>query len=375
MAVASLAGRSCDCSANGETPSARSPARGTRGSMNLASSNLWVTSPNLEAVETAAVTGCDVVFHIAAKAGVWGRYADFFDTNVTGTQNVVAACKKHGVRRLVYTSTPSVVHGGKDIEGANESLPYPKHFESYYSATKAKAEKSVLAANGEELATTALRPHLVFGPGDPHLVPRIIEAAKAGRLKRIGSKPVKVDVSYIDNAAVAHPSDAADRLDIGTAPAGKAYFISNGEPVELWPFIDRVLAGSRCRSGDQTRLGLEGEVRRSRAGMGVPVRPVRRRRTADDAIRRQSAFDFALVRHFRREARSGLRAESERRGRLETPRRPPACRLVRVGGSRNPRTTSAYLNVDKRRGSPKGRTIYNRLSVISYDCLLILSSE
>jgi nucleoside-diphosphate-sugar epimerase len=195
---------------------------------------------NLEDVEKAVV-GCDVVFHAAAKAGVWGRYSDFFDTNVTGTQNVIAACKKHGVRRLVYTSTPSVVHGGIDVEGASESLPYPKQFESYYSETKAKAEKAVLTANGPELATVSLRPHLIFGPGDPHLVPRIIEAAKAGRLKRIGSKPVKVDVTYIDNAAQAQ-LDAADRLDIGTPPAGKAYFISNGEPVELWPFIGRILA-------------------------------------------------------------------------------------------------------------------------------------
>ena len=195
---------------------------------------------NLEAVERA-VTGCDVVFHVAAKAGVWGRYSDFFDTNVTGTQNVIAACKKHGVRRLVYTSTPSVVHAGKDVEGANESLPYPKHFEAYYSETKAKAEKAVLAANGPDLATVSLRPHLIFGPGDPHLIPRIIAAAKAGKLKRIGTKTITVDVTYIDNAAQAH-LDAADRLDIGTPPAGKAYFLSNGEPVELWPFIARVLA-------------------------------------------------------------------------------------------------------------------------------------
>jgi nucleoside-diphosphate-sugar epimerase len=195
---------------------------------------------NLEAVEQA-VTGCDVVFHVAAKAGVWGRYSDYYDTNVTGTQNVIAACKKHGVRRLVYTSTPSVVHVGKDVEGANESLPYAKHFEAYYSETKAKAEKAVLAANGRELATVSLRPHLIFGPGDPHLIPRVIAAAKAGKLKRVGTRPVKVDVTYIDNAAQSH-LDAADRLDIGTTPAGKAYFISNDEPVELWPFIDRVLA-------------------------------------------------------------------------------------------------------------------------------------
>ena len=187
-----------------------------------------------------AVSGCDVVFHVAAKAGVWGRYSAFFDTNVTGTENVIAACKKHGVRRLVYTSTPSVVHAGKDVEGANEALPYPKHFEAAYSETKAKAEKALLAANGPDLATVSLRPHLIYGPGDPHLVPRIIEAARKGKLRRIGSRPVKVDVTYIDNAAQAH-LDAADRLDIGTVPAGKAYFISNGEPVELWPFIDRIL--------------------------------------------------------------------------------------------------------------------------------------
>jgi nucleoside-diphosphate-sugar epimerase len=195
---------------------------------------------NLEAVEQA-VNGCDVVFHVAARAGVWGRYSDFFDTNVTGTQNVIAACKKHGVRRLVYTSTPSVVHAGADVEGANESLPYPKHFEAYYSETKAKAEKAVLAANGRDLATVSLRPHLIFGPGDPHLIPRVIAAAKAGKLKRIGTRPIKVDVTYIDNAAQAH-LDTVDRLDIGTPPAGKVYFISNGEPVKLWPFIDRVLA-------------------------------------------------------------------------------------------------------------------------------------
>ncbi len=195
---------------------------------------------NLADVERA-VTGCDVVFHVAAKAGVWGRYSAFFDTNVTGTQNVIAACKKHGVRRLVYTSTPSVVHAGKDVEGADESLPYPKHFEAYYSETKAKAEKAVLAANGPDLATVSLRPHLIFGPGDPHLIPRIIAVAKAGKLKRIGTKTITVDVTYIDNAAQAH-LDAADRLDIGTPPAGKAYFLSNGEPVELWPFIARVLA-------------------------------------------------------------------------------------------------------------------------------------
>lgn len=188
-----------------------------------------------------AVAGADVVFHVAAKAGVWGRRADYLATNVTGTANVVAACLKHGVRRLVYTSTPSVVHGGGDLEGADESAPYPPHFLAHYPATKAAAERAVLAANGPELATVALRPHLIYGPGDPHLIPRIIGRARDGRLRRVGTRAVKVDVTYVDNAADAHLL-AADRLAAGSAVAGRAYFISDGTPVELWDFVNRVLA-------------------------------------------------------------------------------------------------------------------------------------
>ncbi len=195
---------------------------------------------NLEAVEKAT-EGCDIVFHVAARAGVWGRRRDLFDTNVTGTENVITACKKFGVRKLVYTSTPSVIHARSDIENGNESLPYPKHFDAYYPESKALAEKAILAANSPELATISLRPHLIFGPGDPHLIPRVLASARAGKLRRIGSRPIKVDVTYIDNAAEAH-LNAADKLDVGSACAGKPYFISNGEPVQLWGFIDCVLA-------------------------------------------------------------------------------------------------------------------------------------
>jgi nucleoside-diphosphate-sugar epimerase len=190
-----------------------------------------------------AASGVDVVVHTAAKAGVWGRAADFHATNVAGTENVIAACKAAGVRRLVYTSTPSVVHGGGDLEGADESAPYPAHFDAAYPETKAAAERAVLAADGADLATVALRPHLIWGPGDPHLIPRVISRAKAGKLRRIGTRPVKVDVTYVDNAADAHVL-AVEKLDIGTPPAGKAYFISNGEPVELWEFLNRVLAAA-----------------------------------------------------------------------------------------------------------------------------------
>ena len=178
----------------------------------------------------AAVAGCDVVFHVAAKAGVWGRYAEYHRANVVGTENVLAACRRHGVRRLVYTSSPSVVFDGRDMEGVDESVPYPAHYEAHYPQTKAEAERLVLAANGPDLATVALRPHLIWGPGDNHLVPRILARGRAGRLRRIGRANKLIDSIYIDNAADAHLL-AADRLAPGSPVAGKAYFISNGEPI------------------------------------------------------------------------------------------------------------------------------------------------
>ena len=192
---------------------------------------------NLAEVQ-AAVSRCEVVFHVAAKAGVWGRHADYFNTNVVGTRNIIAACRQAGVSRLIYTSTPSVVHTGADLEGATENLPYATHFLAHYPATKAIAEAEVLAANGASLGTVALRPHLIWGPGDPHLIPRVLARAKAGKLRRIGTRPVTVDVTYVDNAADAH-LNAADRIE---ACAGRAYFISNDEPILLWDFLNRILA-------------------------------------------------------------------------------------------------------------------------------------
>lgn len=187
-----------------------------------------------------AVTDCDAVFHVAAKAGVWGRYRDYHSANVIGTSNVVKACLRNRVARLVYTSSPSVVHSGGDIEGADESLPYPTKFEANYPLTKAIAEREVLAANGPELSTVALRPHLIWGPGDPHLIPRLIQRAKRGKLKRIGHDNKLVDTVYVDNAAAAHLL-ALDRLGPNSPAAGKAYFITNGEPLPLWDFVNRVL--------------------------------------------------------------------------------------------------------------------------------------
>ncbi|NVN89813.1 MAG: NAD-dependent epimerase/dehydratase family protein [Desulfuromonadales bacterium] len=190
-----------------------------------------------------AAEGCDIIFHVAAKAGIWGSYAEFHRANVTGTENVLAACKARGISRLVYTGSPSVVFDGTDVEGGNESLPYPASYHAHYPHTKALAEQLVLAANSPELATVSLRPHLIWGPGDNHLVPRILAKARSGKLRRIGSRPCLVDTIYVDNAARAHLL-AAERLKPGAPPAGKAYFISNGEPVPLWEMIDRILAAA-----------------------------------------------------------------------------------------------------------------------------------
>jgi nucleoside-diphosphate-sugar epimerase len=195
-----------------------------------------------EAVVRAA-TGCDVVFHVAARAGLAGRYHDYYRSNVVGTERVVAACRRLGINRLVYTSSPSVVFDGNDMVGVNESAPYPTRYLAAYPKTKAAAEQAVRLANGPDLATVALRPHLIWGPGDNHLVPRLVDRARAGRLRRIGRASKLIDSVYIENAAQAHLL-AADRLAPGSSIAGKAYFITNGEPLPMWDLVNRILAAA-----------------------------------------------------------------------------------------------------------------------------------
>ncbi len=197
---------------------------------------------NADAV-VAAAAGVDVVFHVAAKAGVWGPYEDFHRANVVGTENVLAACRRHRVSRLVYTSTPSVVHTGGDVEGVDESAPYAASYQAHYPATKAAAERAVLAAADGLLATVALRPHLIWGPGDNHLVPRIVERQRAGKLRLVGDGGKLVDATYVDNAALAHVL-AADRLEPGAACCGRAYFIAQGEPLPQAELINGILAAA-----------------------------------------------------------------------------------------------------------------------------------
>ncbi|WP_415663364.1 NAD-dependent epimerase/dehydratase family protein, partial [Rariglobus hedericola] len=157
-----------------------------------------------ETAVRAACRGIDTVFHVAAKVGVWGRYDDFFRANVLGTRALLAGCREHGVSRFVYTSTPSVVYNGYDLANADESLPLTTSCPSPYPLTKAIAEREVLAANSATLRTVALRPHLIWGVGDPHLVPRILKRARAGRLRIIGAGRNRVDMVHVENATDAH---------------------------------------------------------------------------------------------------------------------------------------------------------------------------
>lgn len=195
--------------------------------------------------QKAAVVACrgvELVFHTAGVAGIWGPWKHYFDSNVAATMHLVAGCQEQGVRRLVFTSSPSVVFDGSDQAGLDESAPFPSRWLCHYPRSKALAEQHVLAANGRRgLLTCALRPHLVWGPGDRHLVPGLIARRRTNRLWRVGEGTNRIDMIYIDNAVEAHWR-AAQALAPGSPAAGRAYFISQGEPVNCWQWINEILA-------------------------------------------------------------------------------------------------------------------------------------
>jgi nucleoside-diphosphate-sugar epimerase len=192
------------------------------------------------AVVEAACADRDVVFHVAGVAGIWGAWEHFYGINTLGTQHVLSGCRRHGVRRLVFTSSPSVTFSGDDQDGVDESAPYPQRWLCHYQHTKALAEQEVLAANCSSLATCALRPHLIWGPRDRHLIPRLFERARRGQLRQVGNGANRIDTIYVENAAEAHLA-AADSLERGEA-GGRAYFLSQGEPVLCWQWINELLA-------------------------------------------------------------------------------------------------------------------------------------
>lgn len=193
-----------------------------------------------------ACAGRDIVFHTAAIAGIWGQKGEYFAINTRGTAHVIAGCHLAGVERLVHTSSPSVIYDGTgpqgvNHEGADESLPYPSSYLCAYPESKAHAERLVLEANGTNgLSTCALRPHLIWGPRDNHLFPRLIARAKSGRLRRVGPGTNRISTVHVATAAAAH-LQAADRLSPGSHVAGNAYFVNDKQPVAMWPWIDRIL--------------------------------------------------------------------------------------------------------------------------------------
>ncbi|OGV50605.1 MAG: hypothetical protein A2X49_12335 [Lentisphaerae bacterium GWF2_52_8] len=193
------------------------------------------------AAVSSACRNANLAFHTAAKAGVWGTWRDYHGINVLGTKNVLASCRNAGITRLVYTSSPSIAYDpAQDSEGVDETAPWPSSYLAHYPRTKAMAEKLVCSENGAGLKTVSLRPHLIWGPGDPHLLPRIISRARAKRLIRVGEGKNIVDMSYVDNVAEAHIK-AAEALSCGTCAEGKAYFISDDHPVNLWQWLDELL--------------------------------------------------------------------------------------------------------------------------------------
>ncbi len=211
-----------------------------------------------------AMNNCEAVFHVAAKTGIWGKYKDFYNANVIATENVLRACRDLKIRNLIFTSSASVVYNGTDSEGQNESLPYPKKFNAHYPHTKAIAEKLVMAANDDSFKTVSLRPHLVWGPGDPHFLPRLLKKARTGNLRMIGNANNLVDCTYIFNAARAHVN-AFDQLLLNpTLIEGKSYFISQDKPIPIRDLINQLIATddipSITRSISPTIARIAGKV-------------------------------------------------------------------------------------------------------------------
>jgi nucleoside-diphosphate-sugar epimerase len=184
----------------------------------------------------AACAGVEVVFHVGALSAPWGKRADFYAINVGGTEAALAGCLAHGVRRLLYISSPSVVFDGRDQHAAREDVPYPRRFTSIYSLSKKLGEDRVNAARATGLETVILRPKAIFGPGDQALLPRLIAAARQQRLPQIGNGRNLVDLTYVEN--VVHALLLASEAP---AAVGKTYTITNNEHIPLWEVIRLVL--------------------------------------------------------------------------------------------------------------------------------------
>lgn len=191
-----------------------------------------------------AVQEIDIVFHVAAKAGVWGKRQPYYATNVLGTKNVVEACLRGGIKYLIYTGSPSVTFDGRAQEGVNEDAPYTTQFFCSYQETKTLAEQYVLQDRTPDLHVLALRPHLIWGEDDPHFIPRLL--ARAERMRLIGDGKNLIDTTHVNDAAEAHLY-AARAILANPALSGRAYFITGGEPVGIAFFLNSLLYACQRR--------------------------------------------------------------------------------------------------------------------------------
>jgi 2-alkyl-3-oxoalkanoate reductase len=203
-----------------------------------------VIQGSVSCVETCreACRNCDAVVHTAAKAGVWGAWSEYYDVNTVATTRLLEVAVQNRVTAFVYTSSPSVTFDGRQQSGVDESVPYPSRWLCYYPQTKALAEQAVVvAAKADQILTCALRPHLIWGIGDPHLFPRVIERTLRGRLRRVGSGKNLIDVVHVDNAARAHVLAVERLLKRDQRLNGQALFITDGAPVACWEWVSRIL--------------------------------------------------------------------------------------------------------------------------------------
>ncbi len=194
---------------------------------------------NLEQV-MEAFSGAESVIHLAARVSAVGHSEQFADTNIHGTENVIRAARACGAGRLVHVSSPSVAHTGVSLSGAGAGPADPAKAIGHYSQSKAAAEILALAANSEDLSVVAIRPHLVWGPGDRQLVGRIVDRARAGRLAVVGSGCALVDTTFVDNAADALVS----ALDHAPEVGGRALVVSNGQPRPVREMLNEIVAAA-----------------------------------------------------------------------------------------------------------------------------------
>jgi nucleoside-diphosphate-sugar epimerase len=193
-----------------------------------------------------AVQGVDGIVHTAALAGVWGPRTEYESTNIRATDQLIAAARRHGVQAFVHTSSPSVTFDGRPQSGIDESSPYPTRWLCDYPRTKAISEQRVLQSNQSgTLSTCALRPHLIWGVGDPHLIPRVIERCRSHRLRCVGDGTNRIDTVHVENAAMAHVLALQKMFAHDVQASGRSYFITDDEPIACWDWISTIL---KCAS-------------------------------------------------------------------------------------------------------------------------------